>query len=640
MPPKKKPFVPHYSNSDSIDLIESQDKASKILVIVESPGKIKKIRSFLGSDYIVMASVGHIMDLPLKTLGVDLNTLEATYEMYPDKSAVVKGLKTVCKNISDVYIASDADREGEFIGYSLVKLLGLKKYKRATFNEITKNAIVAALNSPKDLDYNMIYAQQCRRIIDRLLGYLISPILSTGLGMKSLGAGRVQSVIVKMILDAQEKRDKFWTTNNGTYFVTYGDFNINNLKIKTKLDYYTINKLNRDSILTILKIIKRKTKTYNKQSIWKVNDIKFRDTSIYPDPPFITSTLQQQAFYKFRFNPDKTMKVAQQLYEKGYITYMRTDSPNLSKEALFKIKDYVIETYGQEFYKYKQYKSKSNSAQEAHEAIRPSYINVIETNNDVDNDAKNLYNLIWCRTVASQMTPSIMSNLDTHIKIDDKYINGFIHKKKTYNYIMPTFIGTLSNVKHLGFKILYSSESEEDVEQQSSLNSDKIDFNKIKVGMIANLDQIISEEQLSTSQPLYNQPSLIRNLEKHGIGRPSTYAALIKKIMDYKYVTISNVEGITKNLETITFKKSTLTIKSKPTKIGGEKQKLLVTDLGKKVITFLNTRFSKMLDYKFTAEMENKLDLIAEGKLNHKLVLNEFYKDLSGLCQQRPVKLI
>jgi DNA topoisomerase-1 len=623
MPPKKKVFIP-------------QDSNSKILVIVESPGKIKKIRSFLGSDYIVMASVGHIMDLPLKTLGIDLNTLEATYEMYPDKTAVVKGLKTVCKNIKDVYIASDADREGEFIGYSLVTLLGLKTYKRATFHEITKNAIMNALNSPKDLDYNMIYAQQCRRIIDRLLGYLISPILSTGLGMKSLGAGRVQSVIVKMILDVQEKRENFWLNNsNGTYYVTYGDFNINNLKIKTKLDYYTVNKLNRDSILTILKIIKRKTETYNKQSIWKVNNTKSRESSTYPDPPFITSTLQQQAFYKFRFNPDKTMKVAQQLYEKGYITYMRTDSPNLSNEALFKIKDYVIETYGQEFYKYKQYKSKSNSAQEAHEAIRPTHFDVIETNDDVDNDAKNLYNLIWCRTVASQMTPYVINNLDIYIKIDDKYINGFTYKKKTYNYVMPTFIGTLSNVKHLGFKILYSSESEEENEHNILPNSDKIDFNKIKVGMIANLDQIISEEQLGTSQPLYNQPTLIRNLEKHGIGRPSTYAALLKKIMDYKYVTISNVEGITKNLETITLKKKVLSIKSKPTKVGGEKQKLLVTDLGKKVITFLNTRFSKMLDYKFTAEMENKLDLISEGRLNHKLVLNEFYKDLSGWINKK-----
>ncbi len=623
MPPKKKVFIP-------------QDSNSKILVIVESPGKIKKIRSFLGSDYIVMASVGHIMDLPLKTLGIDLNTLEATYEMYPDKTAVVKGLKTVCKNIKDVYIASDADREGEFIGYSLVTLLGLKTYKRATFHEITKNAIMNALNSPKDLDYNMIYAQQCRRIIDRLLGYLISPILSTGLGMKSLGAGRVQSVIVKMILDVQEKRENFWLNNsNGTYYVTYGDFNINNLKIKTKLDYYTVNKLNRDSILTILKIIKRKTETYNKQSIWKVNNTKSRESSTYPDPPFITSTLQQQAFYKFRFNPDKTMKVAQQLYEKGYITYMRTDSPNLSNEALFKIKDYVIETYGQEFYKYKQYKSKSNSAQEAHEAIRPTHFDVIETNDDVDNDAKNLYNLIWCRTVASQMTPYVINNLDIYIKIDDKYINGFTYKKKTYNYVMPTFIGTLSNVKHLGFKILYSSESEEENEHNILPNSDKIDFNKIKVGMIANLDQIISEEQLGTSQPLYNQPTLIRNLEKHGIGRPSTYAALLKKIMDYKYVTISNVEGITKNLETITLKKKVLSIKSKPTKVGGEKQKLLVTDLGKKVITFLNTRFSKMLDYKFTADMENKLDLISEGRLNHKLVLNEFYKDLSGWINKK-----
>lgn len=646
---KKKPFnkKSYQSTNKNIgnddDFIDENEiesstiitNSKKSLVIVESPGKIKKIKSYLGSDYIVMASVGHIMDLPPKELGINLESLEPSYIINVDKKNVVTGLKNVLKNVSQVYIASDADREGEFIGYSLVKLLGLKdNYNRIVFHEITKSAINKAISKPTKLDQHMIYAQQCRRIIDRLIGFLISPILSKSV-KGGWGAGRVQSVIVKLILDKQEERDKFWLKNDSTYFICNGSFDINvpnlcsqkfKLNGKMYIDNFLI-KTNYQSMNNIFNIIK----IVNQDNKWKIVETIIRDVKNYPLAPFITSTLQQAAYYRYKFNPDKTMRFAQQLYEKGHITYMRTDSPSLSQEALYKIKDYIIETYGQEYSRFKQYKAKSSSAQEAHECIRPTHIDLLDdTLSDVDNDAKRLYKLIWERTIASQMSESITKNLDITLAliINDKNrydINQYLN--------LPKFKGTVSKVTFLGYKIIYNEDKDDDdvIELKNDIDinytykptNSKID--KIK------LIEISSHESLNTSPPLYNQPSLIKSLESYGIGRPSTYANLLKKIVDYKYVETGNVAGFERSLTELKFKSYTneITYKTKKTMIGGEKQKLLVTDIGKNVTNFLTKYFSKMLDYKFTSDMENKLDLIANNKLDYKIFLNEFYLELS-----------
>lgn len=617
------------------------------LIIVESPGKIKKIRSYLGSNFIVMASVGHIMDLPSKELGINLTSLEPSYEIYPDKKKVVSNLKNTLKNnnITSVYIASDADREGEFIGYSLVTLLKLKEYKRIAFHEITKNAINKALQSPTKLDTNMINAQQCRRIMDRLIGFLISPILSKNIKGGS-GAGRVQSVIVKLILAKQLERDEFWKNNNSTYFICNAIFELNVpslcstiFKLNTKMFIETyipkiesiLIKTNKDIMLGYFELIKE----YIVKNKFKILDVKKRNTINYPLQPFITSTLQQAAFYRYKYSPDRTMKLAQQLYEKGYITYMRTDSPNISQDAIFKIKEYIVQTYGDNFSKIRQFKSKNQNAQEAHECIRPSNIDKLyNTIEDVDEFAIRLYKLIWERTIASQMIESITTFMD--IKIGINIVDyDIVLNKYNINHILqlPVFIGSISKITSIGYKIIY----QEDVDEDSKLDINNIDFN-IDYKIMGDIDDhkiklinMSSSEQLNTSNPLYNEPLIIKTLEKYSIGRPSTYAALLKKIIDYKYVEIRNVDGYNKTLTDIKYNNKTKIIdhKEKITIVGNEKQKLMVTEIGKNVALFLTKYFPVMMDYKFTADMETKLDLIADGKLDHKIFIKDFYDNLS-----------
>ena len=623
------------NNDDNND-----NNSGKSLIIVESPGKIKKIESFLGNNYIVKASVGHIMDLPPKELGIDRSTLEPKYIINSDKLDVVKKLKSVLKdkNITNVFIAADADREGEFIGYSLVSLLNLKEnYQRITFHEITKKAIMNAINNPGKLDQNMIKAQQCRRITDRLIGYLVSPILSKNV-QGGYGAGRVQSVIIKLLLDKQLARDKFWSCNDSSYFICNGLFDINvpNLcesKFKLNCKMHTDNILIKTDKITMHRCFET-IKQFNTQGKWTIMHTNLRDVKTYPSPPFITSTLQQGAYYRYKFNPDKTMKMAQQLYEKGYITYMRTDSPCLSQDALFQIKTFVETTYGPRYSKMKQYKAKSASAQEAHECIRPTHIDALSDNiTDVYDDAKKLYQLIWERTIASQMIECTTTNLDITLelilnKLSDKY--QILDKLN-----LPKFIGTVSKITNIGFKIIYQEDTEDNEIKDNHIN-ENINFhykvsnkkNNNKISLI----EISSMETVNSSQPLYNQPTLIKTLESYGIGRPSTYANLIKKIIDYKYVEMGNVTGFEKHLIELKYKSSTNKIitKQKKSIVGGEKQKMLVTEIGTNVVKFLNKNFPGMMDYKFTSDLENKLDMIANGEILSKEVLQDFYGKLSG----------
>jgi DNA topoisomerase-1 len=592
------------------------------LIIVESPGKIKKIKSFLDNNYIVLASAGHIMDLPSNSLGIDLQTFEPLYTINKDKINIVKDIKKVLKNVSTIYIASDQDREGEFIGFSLVTQLKLKNnYHRIVFNEITKSAIIKAINNPIKLNYNLIKAQQCRRIIDRLIGYLISPILSNNVnGAK--GAGRVQSIILKIILDSIIERNIYWNniSNNSTYYSIDAIFKLDEHVLTTKM-YFTIPiqkidtfllQTNKNIILKIFLLIKDLDIKPNK---WVITNIKIKNTKIYPDPPYITSSLQQDAYIKLKFNPEKTMKIAQLLYEKGYITYIRTDSYFISNEASTNIKNYIYNNYGFKYYKFKQYKTKSINTQEAHECIRPSYIDKLYDNiNDIDIDSKKLYKLIWERTIACQMAECIMENTEIMIKLKIKK-NKLLQKSINYcNNLLyiGEFKGSCSKIIELGFKIIFSQKT------------NKINFDLTKINNITLL-KMESSESIKQPPSLYNQASIIKILEKNGIGRPSTYVNLIKKNIDYKYIKIDNISGIEMNLTKIYYDNKNIKIISNKITMGCEKQKLIVTDLGNQVIDFLSKYFNKLLDYKFTSYIENKLDLITTNQIIYKDIISEYY---------------
>lgn len=587
------------------------DLKGSILLIVESPGKIKKIKSCLPNDYIVMASIGHIIDLPPKRLGIDIDTLQPEYEIYPDKKKIINGLKTIISNNPniEIYIASDGDREGEFIGYSLVQTLNIKSYKRIIFHEITKSAIIKAIDEKKDnLDNNLICAQMCRRMIDRLIGYPISNELSKNV-KGAYSAGRVQSVIVKLIYDKCNERDIFLTINkDATYYTCNGYFIIDNNMMKTDL-YHENNHIKTDKkhIMILLNTYKKILPNPY------IKNISEKELYIYAPQPFITSTLQQDAYYKYKFSSEMTMILAQHLYEKGHITYMRTDSPNISNEVMGYIKNYIIENYGEKYYKYKQYKAKGN-AQEAHEAIRPTHIETFELEIEkIGENEQKLYDLIWKRTIASQMIPSIVKNKEIIIR----YANDIIYDK--YKTDLFDFIGTISYVVEPGFKIVYDIEhNDEDLDEENQNH-----YTNINKQSKVNIKEIIAKEQIKTIPTLYNQPMIIKRLEKYGIGRPSTYATLLKNILKHKYVEISHVKGIEKELEEIKLNKKLITSKIKRQTIGSEKQKYIITEIGKLSTEYLNKKYPLLMNYNFTSDMEKKLDLVAEGQLNYINVVRE-----------------
>jgi DNA topoisomerase-1 len=564
-----------------------------------------------------MASVGHVMDLPKETLGIDIDTFTPKYEIYPDKKKIIAGLKTVLKNNPNinVYIASDGDREGEFIGYSLVQLLNLNSYHRIIFHEITKEAITKAISEKTDhLNNNLICAQMCRRMIDRCIGYPVSKELSSKI-KGAYAAGRVQSTIVKMIYDKCKERDDFIAniqnnkstiTSNMTctaiFLIEGHAINCNmychnwQVKCNERIMMHTLN---------VFKEIKPNP---------HIENINERNTLTWPNNPFITSTLQQDAYYKYKYSPDKTMIIVQHLYERGHITYMRTDSPNLSNDILYQTKNYIVNTYGEHYHNYKQYKAKGN-AQEAHEAIRPTHINVtnIEGASDEEN---NIYDLIWKRTVASQMIPCITKNTDITIK----YAAEIVFSEVSTH--LPHFVGTISVVTEPGFKILYDIERNDEDVSNEELN-ENVTLN-IKLDSKVSFKEMTAKGQIPAIPTLYNQPSIIKTLEKYGIGRPSTFATLLKKIIEYKYVTISFIKGFEITVSEFKLSKNYITNKVRKSIIGGEKQKYIITDLGKEATLYLMQHYPSLMNYKFTSDMELKLDQIAEGKLHYINVIREF----------------
>ena len=561
--------------------------ATKIL-IVESPGKIKKIKSFLNDDFIISASVGHIRDLDKKSLSIDVDKkFKPTYVILLDKKKVVSELKKIATD-KIVYLASDMDLEGEFISESIRDILKLKNYHRITFTEISKDAILKAIQNPRQINNNMVQAQQTRRILDRLVGFKISPFLNQIFSHTSfLSAGRVQSVVVKLIVEHNKKIKDFLDKDYDEKYECSGVFN--NI-LNCKLINIDIKSYDESSEL-MKKLIK---------CIWELDKVENKESFSYPTAPFTTSTLQQQASVKLGFNVKQTMQVAQKLYETGYITYMRTDCPTISDEAHAEINKHIEDNFGVNYYQYKQYTSKSKNAQEAHEAIRPIKIYIANIN-DLDDNAKKLYVLIWKKTVSSQMSKAIYDVKNIHINDTNK------------EYKM---LGSIRKLVFDGFLKVYNENDNEEENLNVNFDENNLVLNTLRIR------QIIKEPPAR-----YNEASLVKKLEELGVGRPSTYASIISKIQDNGYVKIDNTKGFEKEMKEIIYDKKTQKIKEKVNKIflGKENKKFVPTDIGIKITDFLNIQFPQIMDYNFTSKLEDDLDLIIDGKKKHYIVLQEFY---------------
>jgi len=584
--------------------------SNKILVIVESPGKISKIKQYLGDKYIIKASLGHIHDLDKNTLSIEVeNNFNPLYKIIPTKMKIVKELKECASYCSDIILASDGDREGEAIAYSLATILKLKDPKRIIFHEITKSALLKAIENPQTINYNMVHSQQARRLLDRLVGYKISPVLWKNIDGNTQSAGRVQSVVVKIIID---KENEIKNASSEIYYKTNGYFIFDSNKLNSIL-YQDNNQYHFDSEDNILNFLNK----INKNVIFKIVNIDNKISIRKPPIPFITSSLQQEASTKLKFNVKKTMDVAQKLYEAGLITYMRTDCPNISQDAINKIEKYIKEKYGNEYSEPKNYQSKNANSQDAHECIRPTDINKTEI--DMATDYKKLYSLIWKRTIASQMT-SAKLNIQT-VLIDAQINNNsilIINEKQLY------FNTSFEHIEFPGFLIIYDSQCDiNNEESEENKNANKINF---KINDILKLDKIKIIQEYTKLPLRYNEALLVKYLEKNGIGRPSTYASIISKVIDRGYVEIKNIDGISKESKEFELNnKFKIKENIKSIIIGKEQKKIVPTETGIKVNEFLVKHFSEILEIDFTALFESYLDKISIGKANWITVLQTFY---------------
>ncbi len=564
------------------------------LVIVESPAKARTIEKFLGKGFTVKSSFGHIRDLSKKNLGIDIkNGFTPDYLISDDKKKVVSELKSLAKSASTVWLASDEDREGEAIAWHLSEALELdqSKTKRIVFHEITQDAIKNAVENPRDVDMNLVMAQQARRVLDRLVGFELSPILWKKVRPK-LSAGRVQSVAVRLIVDREREIQSFEAKSQYRvegYFKTEGG----KKSIKAELD------VKFDSYEEALNFIgKCKGATFN------IGNIEEKESKRSPSAPFTTSTLQQEASRKLGFSLSQTMKVAQNLYEAGFITYMRTDSVNLSNLALGAAKKTITELYGSDYSKTRQFATKSKGAQEAHEAIRPTYL----ANQTIDAGAqeKRLYQLIWKRTIASQMSEATISK--TEIKIESP---SFREK----------FMAIAERVIFDGFLKVYT-ESIDDENDEEGSNSV---FPKLSIGQILLRDKIAAQERYTQKPPRYTEASLVKKLEELGIGRPSTYAPTISTITMRGYIVKSDRPGTEREVRQILLEGSSIKEGAVKEVFGAEKGKLFPEDIGILVNDFLAENFRAIVDYGFTAKVEEDFDRIAAGKLVWNNVIEQFY---------------
>jgi len=571
---------------------------SKNLVIVESPAKAKTIEKFLGKDFLVKSSYGHVRDLSKAQIGIEIeNDFKPIYEITADKVKTVNELKKLAKEAEVVWLASDEDREGEAISWHLKEALGLKddKIKRIVFHEITKTAILNAIENPRGIDINLVDAQQARRVLDRLVGYEISPILWKKV-KPALSAGRVQSVAVRLIVEREDEIRNFKVSFS--YRVT-AIFDVNS---GNKSD-------NKNNLLTA-ELSKRFEK--KEQAVefltdcikagFTVSDVETKPAKKSPAPPFTTSTLQQEASRKLGFPVAITMVVAQQLYESGLITYMRTDSVNLSNMAISMAKNEIESLYGADYVKTRKYTTKTKGAQEAHEAIRPTYMN----NQTITGDSsqKRLYELIWKRTIASQMSDAILEKTNITIDISNRKEN---------------FIARGEVIIFDGFLKVYLESNDDEEEEQKGL------LPKVKAGEKLHLNESTAIQSYTQQPPRYTEASLVKKLEELGIGRPSTYAPTISTIQKREYVVKEDKIGIERQIEVITLKDSKLKETKKTEKTGFDKGKLSPTDIGTIVNKFLVQHFSGILDYNFTANVEIDFDKIADGDIKWTKVIKDFY---------------
>ena len=563
---------------------------AKNLVIVESPSKAKTIEKFLGKDYKVLSSYGHIRDLKKKDFSIDVEKgYLPIYEIPADKQEVVGKLQKEVKEAQMVWLASDEDREGEAIAWHLYEVLGLKPEttRRIVFHEITKTAILNAIENPRDIDINLVDAQQARRVLDRIVGFELSPVLWKKI-KPSLSAGRVQSVAVRLIVEREKEIRDFVSES---YFRVVAQFSGGvsaDLSRRIK---------SREEAMEFLEACK--------SAIFTVADVQVKPQKRCPAPPFTTSTLQQEASRKLGFSVSQTMRVAQMLYENGFITYMRTDSVNLSSLAIATISQEIKNEYGENYLKVRKYHTSTKGAQEAHEAIRPTYVNNHEINGTAQE--KKLYNLIWKRTVASQMADAEVEKTTVDINISNRPEHF-------------TAVGEV--VKFDGFLHVYKESTDDDNPETDDVKSLPV----MHCGENLSHDSITAIQLFTQQQPRYSEAALVKKLEELGIGRPSTYAPTISTIQQREYVVKGESKGEKRDYETIKLAKAKISSSTKAEVVGNEKGKLLPTDTGTIVNDFLFDYFPQIMDYNFTAKVESEFDDVAEGKCKWNEQIAEFYE--------------
>ena len=572
---------------------------AKNLVIVESPAKAKTIEKFLGKDFQVESSFGHIADLPSKEIGINVDgDFMPKYTVSTDKKAIVKKLKDLAKKADTVWLASDEDREGEAIAWHLFEQLKLKDEdtKRIVFHEITKKAILKAVENPRAIDYNLVNAQQARRVLDRLVGYELSPVLWRKI-KGGLSAGRVQSVAVRLIVEREREIENF---NPVASYKVIAEFKTTEgKKFKATLPKSFETKKEAEAFLNSCV-----------EANFKVDDLQKKPAKKSPAAPFTTSTLQQEASRKLYFPVAKTMMIAQRLYEAGLITYMRTDSVNLSDDAKSDAQEEIISSFGEAYSKPRNFSNKSKGAQEAHEAIRPT--NMSQQSVAVDYDQDRLYDLIWKRTIASQMSEAQLERTNVRVA------NSNNEKIFTANGEMIKFDGFL--------KVYLEGTDNEDEEQAGMLPT-------LNVGDFLENEFITATERYSKAPYRYTEAALVKRLEELGIGRPSTYAPTISTIQRREYVEKGTVEGVERNYNQLTLKNNEVSDKELTEKVGSDKGKLVPTDIGNIVNDFLVENFSNILDFGFTAKVESEFDDIAEGKEDWIKMIKDFYTSFHPIVE-------
>ena len=575
------------------------------LVIVESPAKAKTIEKFLGKDYVVKSSFGHIRDLSKKGLGVNIeDEFSPKYEILDDKKRVVEELSKLSKQVQTVWLASDEDREGEAIAWHLAEVLNLPvdKTKRIVFHEITKSAILNAIESPRTIDMNLVNAQQARRVLDRIVGFELSPVLWKKV-KPALSAGRVQSVAVRLIVEREREIIAF---NSTPYFRVVAQFYIAGDKrqslFKAELQHRFETKEEAEAFLQSCV-----------GATFTVSKAEEKPTKRYPAAPFTTSTLQQEAGRKLGMSVAQTMSVAQRLYEQGLITYMRTDSVNLSAQAIAQCKNEISALFGDKYSSAHNYKTKTKGAQEAHEAIRPSYIDRHQI--EGTSAEKRLYELIWKRTVASQMVAADVDRSTIVIDMDGSQWQ---------------FVATGEVVRFDGFLRLYS----ESVDEDAASDSSEAILPKMEEGAAVQSSQIVATERFSMAPARYNEASLVKRMEELGIGRPSTYAPTITTIINRGYVVKQNKDAQKRQYVALTLSSTgKISEKTLTESYGKEKNRLAPTDIGMVVNDYLESQFEQIMDYNFTANVEKEFDRIAEGNITWNDMITDFYSPFHDLVE-------